>query len=164
MISFALYGRTGQGVRTASRIIARSTFYSGFQVQCLIPYANSVQTGFIKVDKAPITSRDMPDPDFFLVFDAKIGADMKGAKEGASIIVNFNEKPKVKTKNKTKVFYIDAASIALPRKQMVNMPMVGALAKVFGKLPMKHIKTALDEEGLPHTFSAVEEGFRSVKK
>src|SRR3989338_7120823 len=105
MFSFALYGRVGQGVRTASRALAKAAFYSGYQVQCLIPYANENQMAFVKIDKAPIASRDIPEPDFILLFDPKIDAKLKDAKGGAVIIVNNAEKPKIKTKNKVKVFY-----------------------------------------------------------
>ncbi len=162
MISFALYGRVGQGVRTASRILAKSAFYSGQQVQCLVPYANGVQTGFVKIDKAPIGSRELVEPDFFLIFDVKIDANLKNAKQGAVITANAKEKPKIKTRNKTKVFYVNATDIAITTKTMPNLAMIGALARVFGKLPMKHIKTAVEEEGLQ--IQAVEEGFRSVKR
>ena len=103
MISFALYGRVGQGVRSATRVLDKAAFYSGYQVQCLIPYANSVQTGFIKIDKAAITSREISEPDFFLVFDMRI-ASFKNAKQGAVIIANAREKPRIKTNNKVTVF------------------------------------------------------------
>ena len=161
MISFALYGRVGQGVRTATRVLAKAAFRSGYQVQCLIPYATDVQTGFVKLDKAPISSRDIAEPDFFVIFDQKIDAGLKRAKQGAVIIVNANEKPKIKTKNKTKVFYVNTGSVATKR-QKPNIVMIGALAKAFGKLPMKHIKAAVEDEGLG--MADVEEGFRSVKR
>ena len=162
MISIALYGRVGQGVRSATRILAKSAFYTGQQVQCLIPYANGVQTGFMKIDKAAITSRGLAEHDFFLIFDARIDANLKNAKNGAVIIVNASEKPKIKTKNKTKIFYVNAAEMAIATKSMPNLAMLGALAKVYGRLPMKHIKTSVEEEGL--LMQSVEEGFRSVKR
>ena len=161
MISFALYGRVGQGVRTASRILARSAFYSGQQVQCLIPYATDVQTGFVKLDKLPISSRALAEPDFFIMFDKKIDAGLKHAKPGSVIIVNSDEKPKIRTKNKTKVFYINTTGAAA-RRQKPNIVMIGALAKVYGKLPMKHIKAAVEEEGI--SAADLEEGFRSVRR
>lgn len=163
MLSFALYGRVGQGVRSATRILAKAAFHSGYQVQCFIPYANDIQTGFVKIDKVPISSRELPRPDFFLIFDTKIDAKLKNAKQGAIIIINAKEKPKIRTKNKTKIFYVNATDIAIMTKtKMPNMVMLGALATVFGKLPMKHIKSAAEEEGLQ--MQAVEEGFKSVKR
>ncbi len=166
MFSFALYGRTGQGVRTASRILAKALFNSGYQVQCLIPYANGVQTGFVKIDKAPISSRELAEPDFFLIFDTKIDAKLKYAKKGAVIILNSKEKPKIKTKNKTMIFYINATeiSISMTKKHMPNIIMIGALSKAFGKLPMKHMKNAIEEEGLGNQMQSLEEGFSSVKR
>ena len=163
MISFALYGRVGQGVRSAARVLAKAAFYSGYQVQCLIPYANSVQTGFVKIDKAPIASRELVEPDFFLVFDMRI-ASFKNVKQGAVIIANAREKPMIKTKNNAKVFYVNASDVALAAKSRIpNMAMLGALAKAFGKLPMKHLRAAAEEEGL-QAMHAFEEGFRSVKR
>ncbi len=165
MFSFALYGRVGHGVRTASRVLAKAAFYSGYQVQCLIPYANDTQTGFIKIDKTPIASRDTAQPDYLLVFDPKMDANIKSAKDGTIIIVNSREKPKIKTKAKVKIFYVDASGIAArtSSRKRPNMVMLGALAKTFGKLPMKHLKAAAEEEGLQE-MPSVEEGFKSVKK
>ena len=163
MLSFALYGRVGQGVRTASRVIAKALFYSGYQVQCLIPYANGVQTGFVKIDNGVINSRELVEPDFFLIFDVNIDAKLKNAKKGAIIIVNSKEKPKIKTKNKTRIFHINAIDIAIETQgRMPNLAMVGAFAKVFGKVPIKHIKRAVEEEGLE--MQVLEEGFKSVKR
>ena len=164
MLSFALYGRVGQGVRTASRVLAKAVFYSGYQTQCLIPYANSVQTGFVKIDKAAISSRELVEPDFFLIFDVKIDAKLKNAKKGAIIIVNSKEKPKIKTKNKTKIFHVNATDIAIAAQgHMPNLAMIGAFVKVFGNLPMKHIKRAVEEEVGQET-QVLEEGFKSVKR
>ena len=166
MFSFALYGRVGQGVRSASRIIAKAAFYSHFKTQALIPYANGVQTGFIKVDKLPISSRSPAEPDVFLIFDRKIDAHLKNAKKGSIIIVNSGEKVKIKTKNKVKIFHINATQLALEatQRQTPNIAMLGAFVKTFGKLPLKHVKKAIEDEGLLKELPLLETGMKSVKR
>jgi Pyruvate/2-oxoacid:ferredoxin oxidoreductase gamma subunit len=137
--------------------VAAKTLSQTSQVQALVPYANGIQAAFIKTDKVPILSRDPPEPDFLVLFDTRIDAGVKDAKDGTIIIANSPEKPKLKAKNKIKLFYVDADGIAVASKhRMANFVMLGALAKVSGRLSMKHIKTALEEEGLAQEFGAVE--------
>ncbi len=167
---FGFYGRSGQGVEKAVRLFAKACFMSGLYVQSFTFRSHdrrgSPVTGYVKTDKEPILSKSVEEPDFYIVFDATM-IDPKTIKDNSTLILNAPQKPisEALRKKKIKIYSLDASEMALLTK--VNKPntaMIGGLTKLFSKVSMKSIRTAMDEEHLTReNVAALEEGYRGIK-
>lgn len=167
---FGFYGRSGQGVETAVKALSKACFLSGFYVQSFSFIGRGRRVfpvnGFVKVDKALIESKQVEEPDFYVVMDPTLGLDAKQVKERSVVIFNSPEKlvfPQLK-KRKVKAYFVDATSIALSRlrSNTPNTAMLGALTKIFTKVSMKNMKVAL--EPLPReNIAAFDEGYKTVR-
>lgn len=177
---FGFYGRSGQGVETAVRMFSKACFSSGFNVQSFAFIGRGRRVfpvkGYVKVDKALILSKQVEEPDFYLIFDPTLGMDTRQTdgkavdrisfKEKSIVIFNSPEKivsPQLK-KRRIKAQYVDATEIALThlKSNMPNTAMLGALAKAFPKISMKSIKTTM--EGMSReNFIAFDEGYKNVR-
>lgn len=164
---FRLHGRGGQGVDTARKILGRAAFLSGFYVQDFtlhpMEWRGQPTTAYVKASKEPIDSRDLPAPDFVLVFDATLATALEGVKEETIAIFNA-EKPL--KKKKVKGYYLPATDIALAhlKNAYPNTVMLGALCKVFPKLTLRSIKNATEAELKEPNTAAIDEGYRSLKR
>lgn len=123
--------------------------------------------GQVKIDKAPILSKQIEDYDMALVFDKDL--DLKSiissGNERSSLIFNSPEKIVTNTiKNKKmKSYFLNATSIALSTtgKPMPNIAMIGALAKMYAKIPLKNFRSLVEQS--KEQTSALEEGYKSVR-
>ncbi|HIG96948.1 MAG TPA: hypothetical protein HA230_01225 [Candidatus Aenigmarchaeota archaeon] len=165
-LTFGFYGRSGQGVKAATRIFSRACFMSGFYVQSFVFTSNKVfpARGFVKIDKSPILSKQVEDPDFYMVFDPILME--KNFKDRSIVVFNSPEKlvfAQLK-KRKVKSYFVDATEIALAhlKTNLPNTAMLGALAKLFNKVSMKNIKTAM-EDMQKENFLAFDEGYKTVR-
>jgi 2-oxoacid:acceptor oxidoreductase gamma subunit (pyruvate/2-ketoisovalerate family) len=167
---FGFYGRSGQGVEKAVRLFAKACFMSGLYVQSFTFRSHdrrgSPVTGYVKTDKEAILSKSVENPDFYIVFDSAM-MDPKSLKDNSTLILNVPQKPisEALRKKKVKIYSVDATSIALLTKTGApNTAMIGALTKLFSKVSMKSIRTAMDEEHLAReNVNALEEGYRNVR-
>jgi len=165
---FGFYGRSGQGVEIAVKLFSKACFASGFSVQsfCFAGRGRRVfpVRGFVKIDKDPILSKQVEEPDFYLFFDPSLIE--KNLKEKSTAIFNSAEKivsPHLK-KRRVRAQFVNATEIALlhMKSNIPNTAMLGALAKAFPKISMKSIKTAM--EGMPReNMAAFDEGYKSVR-
>ena len=168
--TFGFYGRSGQGVETAVRLFSKACFQSGFYVQSFAFIGRGRRVfpvqGFVKIDKASILSRQVEEPDFYLIFDPTLGIDAKTMKEKSVAVFNSPEKmaSPVLKKRKIHAYSVDATELALThlKANIPNTIMLGALAKLFNKVSMKSLKAAM--EGMPReNFNAFDEGYKGVK-
>ncbi len=173
MISAILYGRGGQGVDSATRILGRASFLSKFTVQDFtvseIERRGFPVLGNVKMDKNEIISRQVEPADFLLVFDKtlNIGDILKLAKESFVIIFNSSDKVNFSSKKKSKAYRVNATDIAMNtlKKPYPNIVMLGALLKVFPGISLKCMKNALDSEPIDkENMLALEEGMKNIKK
>lgn len=87
-------------------------------------------------------------------------------REKSTVIFNSPEKlssPALK-KRKIRAYHVDATELALThmKANVPNTVMLGALAKIFNKVSMKAIRTAM--EGMQReNFTAFDEGYKTVK-
>jgi len=165
-LTFGFYGRSGQGVKTAIRIFSKACFMSGYYVQSFVfTRGKTLPTrGFVKIDKNPILSKQVEDPDFYLIFDPSLIE--KSFKDSSIVIFNSPEKlvfAQLK-KHKIKTYFVDATEIALThmKANVPNTAMLGALAKLFNKISMKNIKAAM-EDMQKESFLAFDEGYKNVR-
>ncbi len=171
MITFGFFGLSGQGVETAVRLFSKACFLSGMYVQGFTMIGRTNYgwpvRGYVKVDIMPILSKQIEDPDFYLVMDPSF-SDAKAFKEGSTVI--FNSPSKVSSdalkRRKIKTYSVDATEIALQqlKSNIPNTAMLGAVAKLYSKVSMKNLKTALEADNIAKVnMNAVEEGYRSVR-
>ncbi|MBS3050867.1 MAG: 2-oxoacid:acceptor oxidoreductase family protein [Candidatus Aenigmarchaeota archaeon] len=179
-MTFGFYGRSGQGVETAVRLFSKACFQSGFYVQSFAFIGRGRRVfpvqGYVKIDKTPILSRQVEDPDYYVILDPTLGIearpkDAKGAghismREKSIVLFNSPEKvvSPVLKKRKVHTYHVDATELALAhlKANIPNTVMLGALAKLFNKVSMKSLKAAM--EGMPREdFAAFDEGYKEVK-
>lgn len=172
MLSFTVYGRGGQGVTSATRLLSQAAFLSGFTVQSYAPFTLEMRgapaLGYVKLDKAPIVSRQAEPPDYLLVLDRSLPLTLlKEAGNKAVVIFNAAEKTAaVAGKRKFKSYHVDAGRIALEtlKKPIPNTAMLGGLLKLFPKISLKSMRTALEAMPLQReNTAAMEAGYREIK-
>ncbi|MBI2579824.1 MAG: hypothetical protein HYW27_02890 [Candidatus Aenigmarchaeota archaeon] len=159
MAMFKVYGRGVERVDRARRVLGRACFLSGldvvdFTTRTLEP--NNYNIAYVKADKV-VRSR-LPEPcDYLVLLDEKVPAKaFDGLRDGCVIFSNSEEK--VSPKNvKTKCHAIKSA--------IPEMALLGALTKIFPKVSMKSMNSAIDMElgGEKILHSAFEEGYKGVK-
>lgn len=147
MIEIRFHGRGGQGVVTASEILAVSVFKDGNYCQAFPNFgperAGAPVESYCRVDKKPILIRTHVDkPDFVVLFDPllpKYVSVTKELKEDGILIINS----KNKINKNIKQFVVNATDIALETlgKPIVNTAMLGALVKAIG---IVKLNTVLD--------------------
>jgi 2-oxoacid:acceptor oxidoreductase gamma subunit (pyruvate/2-ketoisovalerate family) len=172
MIAVSIHGRSGQGVETAVSALSKAVFSSGFYVQSVFFPAQerrgSHVWGLVKIDKNPVLSKQIEQPDMALIFSCNLDvkAIASGVKERGFIIFNSPEKivTTAMKRNRVKSYFVNAAAIGLSvaNKPMPNMAMLGAFVKCFGKISLKSVKSSVEYLGKEQTV-AVEEGFKAVK-
>lgn len=174
MTNFLLYGRGGQGVETAVRILGNALHSSGMQVQDFVLSGMERRgfpvEGYVKAEKTPILSKDTAKPDFLLVFDTTLPFDnlLKSCNEKAAVI--FNSRDHVKNpllkKLPVKSYFVNASEISYNymRTVMPNTAMLGALAKINPKITAKSLKNAMQLPMQQENLKTFDEGYRNLKR
>jgi len=170
---FRLHGYGGQGIDIARKILGRAAFLSGLNVQDFTLHPTEWRTqptvAYVKASKDTITSRDLPAPDFLLVFDTELAASaIADAKDETVAIFNCGKLTQA-VKKKVKSYHLPATDVALANLKSTcpNTAMLGALCKIFNKFTLRSIKRAAEielKEMQAENAAAIEEGFRSVKR
>ncbi len=174
MFVFRIHGRFGQGVETAAKILCKAGFLSGFESQAIISQGmerrGSYIISYVKMDKVPITSKDLSgSPDFLLIFDKTLVKEsLTNIKKGSAIIIDSERFDIAAVRNaRARAYFVKATDIALTniKKPVPNTVMIGALLRYFNRLSMKGVKAVIEQDlDLPkENAAALEEGYRSVK-
>ncbi len=156
MTTFKIYGRGADRVDRIRRVLGRACFLSGMDVVDFIfrsPEPNGYNIAYVKADKI-ITSRSPEPCDYLLLVDEKPPAKaFDGLKDGSVIF----------SKDKAVVKGVKAKSHAVGSSD--GMSVLGGLTKLFSKVSIKSMKSAIEEESgndkaLQAAFDA---GYREVK-
>ncbi|MCC6033223.1 MAG: 2-oxoacid:acceptor oxidoreductase family protein [Desulfurococcaceae archaeon] len=177
VVEIRFHGRGGQGVVTAANVLVDALLKVGLYGQA-IPFFGAERRGapvvaYARVSKKPIRTRSsIRRPNIVVVLDAKLSElvnVLEGLKPGGTILINSPGKPDIK--GGFKVCYVDAVGIALRHNlvlsgwALVNMPIVGALAKILG-VPVEAVEESIREriEGRVGELNAVaaREAFNEV--
>jgi len=153
MKEIRFHGRGGQGAVTAAELLAVSVAEGGKMSQAF-PFFGVERTGapvqaFCRIDDKPVRiHQNVYEPDIIIVLDASLLKDVdvcEGLKEGGYAIVNSNKKPEELGLKASKVYTVDATSIALKHigRPIVNTAMLGAFAKVNDDLDLESLKKAI---------------------
>ncbi|UCG95933.1 MAG: 2-oxoacid:acceptor oxidoreductase family protein [archaeon] len=173
MYKIRFHGRGGQGIKLAAHILARAAFLSGYQVQSFAVYGaerrGAPLTSFVRMDRKEILERGyIFDPGFVVCIDDTLELEevVRGLSEDGKVLINTNKYPGRFSSTKQKVYTIDATKVALDTigLPIPNTAILGAFAKIFGKIPPetleKAVKKELEEEGKGEL---VEKNNRAVK-
>ncbi|WP_373469093.1 2-oxoacid:acceptor oxidoreductase family protein [Acidianus infernus] len=151
-----LRGRGGMGVVTAGETLVKAAVKEGKYGQS-IPFFGGERRGapvvsYVRLSDEPIyIHREIYNSDLVAVFDTSlfnILNPLEGLKEDGILLLN-TKTPKKLWKN---TFYVDAVEIAdklnlsIAGWKLVNMPMVGAIAKVTGMIKIDSVVEAIEEE------------------
>lgn len=180
VIKIRFHGRGGQGVVTASRLVAEAALKEGKKVQSF-PAFGAERKGapikaFTKISDEPILNRSqIYNPNIVVVLDPtllKVENVTEGLEKDGTIIINIEKNPdqlKSELKLNNKVATINATKIALETlgTAITNTPILGALAKVTGIVSLDAIIEVTKErfkQGLVEkNINAIKRAYEEVK-
>ncbi len=156
------HGRGGQGAKTAAQLLAESALEGGKYIQAFPEYgperAGAPIKSFTRISDEPINLHcGVANPQIVVVLDPSLLdiADVTdGLPDDGILLVNTGKTPdqireklqftkgKVYTLNATKIA-LDAIGLPLP-----NTPMLGALVKASGIVPLEKIEEKLNKKFL----------------
>ncbi len=154
MTEIRIHGRGGQGVVTASELIAMAAFYEGNESQAFpnfgVERRGAPIEAYARVSNKPIRLRSqIYEPDFIIVQDdtlLKVVDLFKGIKKDTKVIINTNKQLSLKLDiKKENILFIPATKIALEvlGRPIINTVMLGAFAKFSGLIKVSSIEKAL---------------------
>ncbi|NCD00775.1 pyruvate ferredoxin oxidoreductase [bacterium] len=183
MIEIRLHGRGGQGVVTASELVAISAFKDGKFSQAF-PSFGVERTGapieaFTRIDNKFIRTREqIYTPNILVVLDASLFNDKtigKGVNKKTQILVNtaLNKEELIKNSPemakkiaKKNLFTVDATGIALKilGKNFANTVILGALAKNIKVISLKGLEEAIKEKFSEKSKDLINKNLLAIKK
>lgn len=174
MMSFIIYGKSGQGVHTLAKLIGRSLFLSGLSVKDFAfleqeKYGKPV-VGYVASDKDDILSNDILGHDYIIIMDPTLNLAeiIKNSDKNTIIITNSKENIPALKKAPGKKHYIDATKIAMEnlKRNQPNTALLGAVIKLCNKITIKNAKKAIEleiDDKVKENMESLEIGIKSVK-
>ncbi len=160
LIEIRWHARAGQGAVTAAKLVADTALLQGAYIQAMPEYGPE-RTGaplkaYTRVSDAPIEVHNtIVNPDIVVVLDDTLldSVDVvEGIKDGGSVILNTemsaaDARARLGVAPGVKVAVVDASGIAIDtiKRDIPNTPIVGALAKVTGVVPVDLVRERLVE-------------------
>jgi pyruvate ferredoxin oxidoreductase gamma subunit len=160
MIEIRWHGRGGQGAKTAALLFADAVMHEGKWVQAFPEYGpermGAPVQAFNRVSDEPILLHcGITNPDVVVVLDPTLCSAIDvtaGLASDGKLLINSGETPEEFRKKmglSTKsISTVDASKIALATigKNIPNTPMLGALIKVSGVIPLSTIISYVGEK------------------
>jgi len=154
LVEIRWHGRGGQGVVTASEILAEAALEEGKYFQAFPDYGpermGAPLRAYTRISTEPIRQHcQVTEPDAVVVLDPTLVGVVdfaEGIKEKGVLVVNTTLSPaELKSKlrfDKCKVFTVDATRIALDTvgRNIPNTPMIGALLKALGAVSKEGVR------------------------
>jgi len=149
LVEIRFHGRGGQGVVTAASVLATAAFHDGKEAQAF-PFFGVERTGapleaYCRIsDKKIKLHQQVYEPDYVVVLDDSLLAQVdvrKGLKKNGKLIVASN-------KPVEGAFVVDAVEIAKRElgRPLVNIPVLGAFAKVTGIVSIESLEKAVEQQ------------------
>lgn len=158
LIEIRWHARAGQGAVTAAKLVADTALMDGAYIQAMPEYGPE-RTGaplkaYTRVCSEPIEVHNtITNPNIVVVLDdtlLDIVDVAEGIKDDGVVILNTEmsadeARGKLNVPATVKVAVVDASSIALDtiKRDIPNTPIVGALSKVTGVVPVDQVKERL---------------------
>ncbi|CCC82649.1 2-oxoacid:acceptor oxidoreductase family protein [Thermoproteus tenax] len=147
MIEIRFHGRGGQGMVTASQVLATAAVMEGKYAQAFPEFGperrGAPVKAYLRIDDRPISKREpVIRPDVVVVADPSLFSSenpLEGLKEGGILVVNGVYKASVRT------YYVDATSLAMKvlGRAIVNTAMIGAVVKATSIVALESALAAL---------------------
>lgn len=154
-----VHGRAGQGAKTAAALMAHAALANGMYMQAFPEYGaereGAPMRSYLRIASREIRIHSgIHQPnlsvviDSGLIYEPEVRQEICGSDE---ILVNTEMTPeqiKKELKFKGKVYVLDATKIALEEfgKNITNTPMMGAMIKVYEKIPLDVLKKEFREK------------------
>jgi 2-oxoacid:acceptor oxidoreductase gamma subunit (pyruvate/2-ketoisovalerate family) len=185
IVEISFHGRGGQTAITASQLLAKFVFETGFKDAIAIPIIGAERRGapiqaFTKIAKTQKikTFDSVQDPDYILIFDIsllEIPRIKDSIKRGVTLIVNNDKALNIEgLPENIKTYIVDATGICIKRSFMLssgpilNVPMLGAFGKVTGFYGLdtmeKVIKEEFGESRAEKNMMVAKDAFETVKE
>ncbi len=159
MVEVRWHGRAGQGVVTASQLLAETMAREGMHVQAFPSFGAEKRgapiSAFTRLSKEKVrVHNEIENPDMVVVVDPTlIGLVDVAAGTDDHTLFLFNapfDPAKIKEKlglASSKIYAVDATTIALEEigRAIPNVPMLAALLYVTNMLPVERIKKTVEE-------------------
>ena len=180
-----IHSRGGQGAKTAGIVIAKAFIADGKFAQTFAEYgperSGAPMKTFVRLSDREIRLHgDVERPDMAVVMDASLllSVDVAdGIEKGGILLVNTPKSEKdiaVHIKNKNcEIYTLDASGIAreLLGKDLPNTVIVGAIAKLYSKIPYKEVADQLQNkfgakltrEMIDKNLEALQRGYEEVE-
>ena len=181
------HARAGQGAVTAAKLVADTALLAGSYIQAMPEYGPE-RTGaplkaYTRVSDEPIeVHNNITHPGIVIVLDDTLIGTVdvaEGMKEDGTIILNTTmsvseARKKLNVADAINVAVIDASGIAVAtiKRDIPNTPIVGALSKVTGIVPVEMIKERLiitfgkkfSQEIVDANIASVERAYKEVQQ
>ena len=182
IVEVRMHGRGGQGMVTASFILASAFVEEGMHVQAFPEFGperrGAPVKAYLRFSKEYIFKREpVLNPDVVLVADESLlnlDEVYEGVNEKTVFIINLSGKDlerkikKIEEKGAKKIFYVDAFSISLDilKRSVVNTAMVGAFMKAIGVPSFESVKSVLGRfiKDVERNLTAIEVAFEKTEK
>jgi pyruvate ferredoxin oxidoreductase gamma subunit len=185
IVEISFHGRGGQTAITASQLLAKFVFETGFKDAIAIPIIGAERRGapiqaFTKIAKTQKikTFDSVQDPDYILIFDIsllEIPRIRDSIKKGVTLLVNNDKALNIEgLPEDIKTYIVDATGICIKRNFMLssgpilNVPMLGAFGKVTGFYGLdtmeKVIKEEFGEKRAEKNMMVAKDAFETVKE
>ncbi len=158
MLEIRWHGRGGQGVWSASAVLAAAAIDVGKYAQSF-PQFGPERTGapvlaFNRIDDKPIVLHSMiEEPDIVVVIDRTLlsgNTILAGLKPGGHLIADTDESPeelrsRLNVPDSIHVWTLDAVTLALEEigRAVTNTPMLGAVIRATGVVPIEAVEEAI---------------------
>jgi len=159
MIEVKFIGRGGQGGKTAAYLAAEAAFAAGKDVQAFPEFGPEREGApvfaYTRISDEPITIHSgIISPDIVVVIDESLVAELdiaQGLVANGIILINAGElTPELKKHipGNAQVYLVEATKISLATlgRNIPNMPMLGALAKLSKLFTLSQLETAFKKE------------------
>ncbi len=160
LIEIRWHARAGQGAVTAAKLVADTALLGGSYIQAMPEYGPE-RTGaplkaYTRISEDPIElHNNITNPSIVVVLDDTLldGVDVvEGLLEGGTVVLNTSlsveeVREKLGVGDDVKIAVVDASGIAMDtiKRDIPNTPIVGALSKVTGVVPLDLVKERLLE-------------------
>lgn len=185
LIEIRWHARAGQGAVTAAKLVADTALMDGAYVQAMPEYGPE-RTGaplkaYTRVCSEPIeVHNNITNPGIVVVLDDTLldTVDVaEGIVDDGAVILNTEmsadeARAKLGVPSSVRVAVVDASGIALDtiKRDIPNTPIVGALAKVTGVVPVEQVKERLritfgkkfSQEMIDANLSSVDRAYEEV--
>lgn len=158
IIEIRWHGRGGQGAITAAKIVANTSFSSGYSGVVMTPTFGTERRGApvftsLKISKNKIYDLSpIANPDMVIVLDHHLLEEANvtsGLKPGGIVVLNTSLPPDAFKIENAKVATADVTSLAVKtglKPGIVNSGIIGAFAKASGLLDINHLADEIKKE------------------